>query len=114
MIEDQVSPKKCGHTRGKQVISRAEAGMKIRAAVEAASKVDILIMARTDARKGLRRKQVSAAAAGGQNDCRALAHALAPEKPKYACSRAPTFGRWRVTARAKPIVSATAKSDEPP
>jgi 2-methylisocitrate lyase-like PEP mutase family enzyme len=50
MIEDQVSPKKCGHTRGKQVISRAEARMKIRAAVEAASKVDILIMARTDAR----------------------------------------------------------------
>ena len=25
MIEDQVSPKKCGHTRGKQVISRADA-----------------------------------------------------------------------------------------
>ena len=50
MIEDQVSPKKCGHTRGKQVISRAEDRMRIRAAVEAASKVDILIMARTDAR----------------------------------------------------------------
>jgi len=31
MIEDQVSPKKCGHTRGKQVISRDEARMKIRA-----------------------------------------------------------------------------------
>jgi 2-methylisocitrate lyase-like PEP mutase family enzyme len=50
MIEDQVSPKKCGHTRGKQVISRAEARMKIRAAVEARSDHDILIMARTDAR----------------------------------------------------------------
>ena len=50
MIEDQVSPKKCGHTRGKQVISRDEARMKIRAAVEARSGVDILIMARTDAR----------------------------------------------------------------
>src|SRR6202165_756266 len=50
MIEDQVSPKKCGHTRGKQVISRAEARMRIRAAVEARSDVDILIMARTDAR----------------------------------------------------------------
>src|SRR5215470_17441342 len=35
MIEDQVSPKKCGHTRGKQVIARDEARMKIRAAVEA-------------------------------------------------------------------------------
>jgi len=50
MIEDQVSPKKCGHTRGKQVISRAEARMKIRAAVDARSDADILVMARTDAR----------------------------------------------------------------
>jgi 2-methylisocitrate lyase-like PEP mutase family enzyme len=50
MIEDQASPKKCGHTRGKQVISRAEARMKIRAAVEARADADILILARTDAR----------------------------------------------------------------
>ena len=50
MIEDQVSPKKCGHTRGKQVISRNEARMKIRAAVDAARDADILILARTDAR----------------------------------------------------------------
>jgi 2-methylisocitrate lyase-like PEP mutase family enzyme len=50
MIEDQVSPKKCGHTRGKQVIPREEARMKIRAAAEARSGADILIMARTDAR----------------------------------------------------------------
>ena len=50
MIEDQVSPKKCGHTNGKQVISREEARMKIRAAVDARGDADILIMARTDAR----------------------------------------------------------------
>ncbi len=50
MIEDQVSPKKCGHTRGKDVISREEARMKIRAAVDAKANADILIMARTDAR----------------------------------------------------------------
>src|SRR5580693_3975163 len=50
MIEDQVSPKKCGHTRGKQVISRQEARMKIRAAVDAKADADILILARTDAR----------------------------------------------------------------
>jgi 2-methylisocitrate lyase-like PEP mutase family enzyme len=50
MIEDQVSPKKCGHTGGKQVISREEARMKIRAAVDARASADILIMARTDAR----------------------------------------------------------------
>jgi 2-methylisocitrate lyase-like PEP mutase family enzyme len=50
MIEDQVSPKKCGHTKGKQVIGRDEARLKIRAAVEAARKADILVLARTDAR----------------------------------------------------------------
>jgi 2-methylisocitrate lyase-like PEP mutase family enzyme len=50
MIEDQVSPKKCGHTRGKQVVSRAEARMKIRAAGDARADADILILARTDAR----------------------------------------------------------------
>ena len=50
MIEDQVSPKKCGHTRGKQVIGREEARQKIRAAVDAKADADILIMARTDAR----------------------------------------------------------------
>jgi 2-methylisocitrate lyase-like PEP mutase family enzyme len=52
MIEDQVSPKKCGHTSGKQVIAREEARMKIRAAVDARrdADADILILARTDAR----------------------------------------------------------------
>jgi 2-methylisocitrate lyase-like PEP mutase family enzyme len=50
MIEDQVSPKKCGHTKGKQVVPRDEARLRIRAAVDAARKADILVMARTDAR----------------------------------------------------------------
>jgi 2-methylisocitrate lyase-like PEP mutase family enzyme len=50
MIEDQVAPKKCGHTRGKQVIARDEARAKIRAAVEAGKRAGILVMARTDAR----------------------------------------------------------------
>jgi 2-methylisocitrate lyase-like PEP mutase family enzyme len=50
MIEDQVSPKKCGHTRGKEVISREEARLKIRAGVDAKADADILVMARTDAR----------------------------------------------------------------
>ena len=49
MIEDQVSPKRCGHTRGKQVVARGEAKMRIRAAVDERADHDILIMARTDA-----------------------------------------------------------------
>ncbi len=50
MIEDQVSPKRCGHFDGKQVVSRDEARMKVRAAVEAAREAGILVLARTDAR----------------------------------------------------------------
>ena len=51
MLEDQVAPKRCGHTEGKSVVSREEALMRIRAAVDARDGgADILIMARTDAR----------------------------------------------------------------
>ena len=51
MIEDQIMPKRCGHTQGKQVANRAEAIMRIRAAVDSRNEGQyILIMARTDAR----------------------------------------------------------------
>jgi 2-methylisocitrate lyase-like PEP mutase family enzyme len=50
MIEDQISPKRCGHFDGKQVVSREEARMKVRAAVDAARGAGILVLARTDAR----------------------------------------------------------------
>jgi 2-methylisocitrate lyase-like PEP mutase family enzyme len=51
MLEDQLSPKRCGHTRGKSVVEREEALLRIRAAVDARNEgADILIMARTDAR----------------------------------------------------------------
>jgi 2-methylisocitrate lyase-like PEP mutase family enzyme len=50
MIEDQVSPKRCGHTPGKQTVSREEAFARIEAAIDARDAgADILIMARTDA-----------------------------------------------------------------
>lgn len=51
MIEDQVMPKRCGHTKGKAVIGREEALLRLQAAVDARNEgADILIMARTDAR----------------------------------------------------------------
>ncbi|MGE5540393.1 MAG: isocitrate lyase/PEP mutase family protein [Gemmatimonas sp.] len=51
MIEDQVAPKRCGHTRGKDVVDRGEALARIRAAVDARDEgAGILILARTDAR----------------------------------------------------------------
>jgi 2-methylisocitrate lyase-like PEP mutase family enzyme len=49
-LEDQVAPKKCGHMDGKQVIGAAEMAEKVRAAVEARTDPDFVIVARTDAR----------------------------------------------------------------
>ncbi len=49
-LEDQVSPKKCGHMEDKRVIPAEEMAAKIRAAVDARSSPDFLIIARTDAR----------------------------------------------------------------
>ncbi|GAB4260565.1 MAG: isocitrate lyase/PEP mutase family protein [Deferrisomatales bacterium] len=49
-IEDQVWPKRCGHTQGKAVVPLEEAVGKIRAAVDAREEQDIVVVARTDAR----------------------------------------------------------------
>ncbi len=55
MIEDQKSPKRCGHTTGKDVVDRKSAISRMKAAIEAREEAndagkDIVIMARTDAR----------------------------------------------------------------
>src|SRR6201996_3672319 len=49
-LEDQVAPKKCGHMENKQVIGAQEMAQKIRAAVDARTDPDFVIIARTDAR----------------------------------------------------------------
>jgi 2-methylisocitrate lyase-like PEP mutase family enzyme len=48
-IEDQVFPKRCGHFEGKEVISAGEMVQKIKAAADARTDPDLLIVARTDA-----------------------------------------------------------------
>jgi 2-methylisocitrate lyase-like PEP mutase family enzyme len=48
-IEDQESPKRCGHFAGKTIIPIEEAAGKIRAAVDAKRDKDFIIIARTDA-----------------------------------------------------------------
>ena len=59
MIEDQVSPKRCGHTPGKEVVGRDEAFDRVRAAIDARDEVTaeggpkVLILGRTDARHEL-------------------------------------------------------------
>ena len=48
-IEDQVSAKRCGHRPNKAVVSQAEMVDRIKAAVDAKTDADFVIMARTDA-----------------------------------------------------------------
>lgn len=49
MIEDQTWPKRCGHMKGKEVVSAEEGAEKIRAAAEARLTPELVIMSRTDA-----------------------------------------------------------------
>lgn len=50
-FEDQVSPKRCGHIRGKELLSCEDMEMRIRAASENRLHKDTFIIARTDARE---------------------------------------------------------------
>ncbi len=54
MLEDQVAPKRCGHTGVKAVVDRDSAIARIQAAVDARNQgADLVIVARTDARSAL-------------------------------------------------------------
>lgn len=48
-IEDQAMPKRCGHLDGKKLVSKAEMTGKLRAAVDARTDPETLLVARTDA-----------------------------------------------------------------
>jgi 2,3-dimethylmalate lyase len=48
-LEDQVSPKRCGHMEGQKVVPAEEMATKVRAAVRARKDSDFMIIARTDA-----------------------------------------------------------------
>ncbi|MDL2226085.1 isocitrate lyase/phosphoenolpyruvate mutase family protein [Deltaproteobacteria bacterium OttesenSCG-928-M10] len=49
-LEDQVSPKRCGHMVGREVVAKEDMIGKIKAAVDARFDPDFMIIARTDAR----------------------------------------------------------------
>jgi methylisocitrate lyase len=48
-LEDQVQAKRCGHRPGKELVSQQEMVDRVKAAVDARSDADFVIMARTDA-----------------------------------------------------------------
>jgi 2,3-dimethylmalate lyase len=49
-IEDQLSPKRCGHMEGKRIVPAVEMAAKVKAALDARVDADLVICARTDAR----------------------------------------------------------------
>lgn len=79
-IEDQVWPKRCGHTTVKELIPAEEMGKKIRAALKARKNPDFLIMARTDARSAL--DSIEAAITRAKNYLKAGAEAIFIEAPQ--------------------------------
>lgn len=78
-MEDQVSPKRCGHMAGKQVIPAAEMVGKIKAALDARQDASTLIIARTDA---LAVTGFEDALERAEHYCEAGADALFIEAPK--------------------------------
>ena len=48
-LEDQVTPKRCGHLAGKELVSTEEMSGKIKAALDARPDESVLLIARTDA-----------------------------------------------------------------
>jgi 2-methylisocitrate lyase-like PEP mutase family enzyme len=52
LLEDQVTPKRCGHFQGKQLIGANEMVLKLKAALASRRDPDFVIIARTDARAG--------------------------------------------------------------
>ena len=79
IFEDQVWPKRCGHMQGKAVIPVEEHVQKIKAAVDARSDNDVMIVARTDARAVL---GLEAAIERGHSYLAAGADALFIEAPQ--------------------------------
>jgi len=78
-IEDQVTPKRCGHLSGHQIVPLGEFAGKIRAAVEARRDPDLLIIARTDAISAV---GVDEALRRGEAAARAGADVLFIEAPR--------------------------------
>ena len=75
-IEDQVGAKRCGHRPGKQIVPQEEMVDRIKAAVDARTDEDFVIMARTDA---LDAEGLDAAIARAASCVQAGADAVFPE-----------------------------------
>jgi 2-methylisocitrate lyase-like PEP mutase family enzyme len=108
-IEDQVAPKKCGHLEGKLVIPAEEMAEKIRAAVEARTRPEFVIIARTDARavegleRSLRRGRMYREAGADVLFIEALTSEAEAEAAVQAFPGVPLLFNWAEGGKTPPI-----------
>jgi 2,3-dimethylmalate lyase len=108
-IEDQVAPKKCGHMDGKLVIPAEEMAAKVRAAVEARSQPEFVIIARTDARavegldRALARGRMYADAGADVLFIEALVSEAEVERAALAFPDVPLLFNWAEGGKTPPV-----------
>jgi 2,3-dimethylmalate lyase len=108
-IEDQVAPKKCGHMDGKLVIPAEEMAAKVRAAVEARSQPEFVIIARTDARavegldRALARARMYRDAGADVLFIEALVSEAEVEQAAVAFPDVPLLFNWAEGGRTPPV-----------
>lgn len=102
-IEDQEIPKKCGHTPNRRVVPLAEMMKRVEVALDARTKADTLIVARTDARASL---GLDEAIARGRAFADAGAEIVFVESPEseaeFACIGEALGARTRLLANMVP------------
>jgi len=108
-IEDQVAPKKCGHMEGKLVIPAEEMVEKVRAAVEARTQPEFVIIARTDARavegldRALARARLYADAGADVLFIEALLSEAEVEQAALAFPDVPLLFNWAEGGKTPPV-----------
>jgi 2,3-dimethylmalate lyase len=108
-IEDQVAPKKCGHLEGKLVIPAEEMAAKVRAAVEARTQAEFVIIARTDARavegleRSLQRGRMYLEAGADALFIEALTSEAEAEEAVRAFPGVPLLFNWAEGGKTPPI-----------
>jgi carboxyvinyl-carboxyphosphonate phosphorylmutase len=108
-IEDQVAPKKCGHMEGKLVIPAEEMAEKVRAAADARSQPEFVIIARTDARavegldRALQRGRMYREAGADVLFIEALTSEAEAEEAVRAFPGVPLLFNWAEGGKTPPI-----------
>ena len=120
-LEDQLSPKRCGHLAGKQLIAASEMVEKVRAAVEARRSTDLVIIARTDARASrvstLRLSALAATATPAPTSCSSRRPRARPRSrrwrrrsPRRRCCSTPSRAAARRCSSSRACASSASAS----